>query len=140
MNRPNHIQAHSTSPTTRSFSMCTQECQKRFSDYNKNMAEYEEKWPNYCRECGTKGVIAYYKDSSSCAASLSPSSYYFEEPCSYCWEQGKCPRCGNLFGFNDDGWGHKLPCSYCSWDYGMIVGMPPITPECLCRVDEEIPW
>lgn len=80
---------------------------------------WEARYPNYCKECLGNG--GFYD----------PGTYWDPPdfgPCSSCWEQNICPRCGHAEAFEPDAF--TPPCLYCGW-YDSPESSPPAA-ECIC--------
>ena len=69
-------------------------------------AEWEQRWPIYCRGCGGWGAFTFYQSHGP-----GPSEQ-MSEPCD-AREPSMCHRCGAL-GLSEDGDG---PCRECGWNY-----------------------
>lgn len=110
----------------------TQACIDATARYEVAIAEYERLWPNYCHICHGEGQFTSQYDPSPPGISLGSGYMVDYEPCEWCTEIGKCPRCGK-FGLNpEDGEG---PCSHCGWNYNDLGA--PYEPECFCWEVEE---
>lgn len=108
-------------------------CKRDVEKYEKAVAEFENRWPNYCRHCGAHGETSYSEN-------LAPHGsgrmwmYEFHEPCN-CSEDGICPRCGASWPQEDivKIIEEQLPCPHCGWNWGENEGdTAPYEPECLC--------
>lgn len=80
-----------------------------------------ELWPDHCWECNGWG------GHPSPAVSLAPGYFTDFEPCEYCIEEGRCPRCG------EDGL--ESVCDVCGWDQGDPDGKP--AHYCYCEMERE---
>ncbi len=98
--------------------------------YEQALAEYETRWPGYCKHCGGEGTTSYQEN-------LAPHGsgrrwmYEFIEPCT-CTEEGRCPRCGQDWPREEivETIEEQLPCPYCNWKWGEKEGdVAPYEPE-----------
>jgi hypothetical protein len=113
------------------------DCVKAFAQYEKEKAEFERMFPNYCRACGGWGGHSYRYDPSPAGVSLSRGYMEDWDPCAECVEKGKCPHCaGEIVDRSGDG---DWACPKCGWSevpkspVGQILanGLPE-EPECWC--------
>ena len=113
----------------------TEQCLKWQAEYQAEIKDYLEKWPNACKTCGGTGEIGGYDDPSPAGISLSSGKMYFADPCPECSEEGKCPRCGQL----EPEWnapdydGDYETCSLCGWTNASEP--MPEEPECDCWME-----
>jgi hypothetical protein len=112
-------------------------CLEQTQRYVDFVADFEEKYPNYCKKCDGWGGKWERYDPSPAGVSL--GSGYMEdfEPCEDCIDALplKCPRCGFPYlrwviqqrqGINFS------PCPRCNWSEEDPDGIPTDTPECFC--------
>jgi hypothetical protein len=94
------------------------ECNKAFESYEKEVAEYKKKWPNYCRSCGGwSGGFSNY-DPSPAGVSLGSGYMTDFDPCPDCYEKGICARCGKQM-FNPEEGDDPESCPHCGFDFGV---------------------
>lgn len=103
-------------------------CKALHDKWLKDKKEYEEKWPGYCRKCGGWGGHYYTFDPSPAGLSLAPGTMTDYDLCSYCLENGICPRCGKAT-LDEDG----NICATCGWNSEMSGIMEE--PECWCELE-----
>jgi hypothetical protein len=115
----------------------TKWCKDQHEKYEKQLAEYESKWPDYCKHCnGWDGFWDQY-DPSPAGVSLGSGYMLDFEPCDKCVENGKCPRCGTqttLFEMALED-GDELSCPECRWTSNVDDKESwslPQGPECYC--------
>lgn len=90
--------------------MC--ECKEKIQQHQQVVAEFEQRYPNYCRHCLGNGGEFYSFDPSSSGVSLATGFMVDFENCSECVEKGRCPLCGVALP-DDEPW----ICPGCGWDY-----------------------
>ena len=75
---------------------------------------YSERWPDHCQHCGGWGQVSYEDNHG-----IPGPGEVVTDTCSYCMDQGKCPRCGkeDTFPFDD-----VQVCSNCEWDWNAPDG------------------
>ena len=129
----------------------TTNCREFNEKIDEERRAYEERWPNYCRECGGGGVLCESYDPSPAGVSLSAGSMEFCDPCSGdegtfynrhvkrhlyrppsrpCVEQGYCPRCAAPALIEHKGYDNDA-CSNCGWRREKSQTAPP-PGECVC--------
>lgn len=105
----------------------TPECQAAQDRYQKAVEEYEQKWPNWCRNCFGMGgfVIRNYPSE--------PDDY---EICSHCMEKGVCPRCGQTVWDVEDVFEFPTTCPKCGWqeDRPQDCHPMPMDGPCECEL------
>ena len=106
-------------------------CIKKYKDCKKALAEYEAKWPDYCRKCNGAG----FKDVTENQSPMSSGHYWpytTSEPCQECTNKFKCARCqGELPDYEDTVVLH--PCPHCGWNWNRSPGDSlKDPPECYC--------
>jgi len=112
----------------------TKECIEANLDYTKEVQNYVNKWPNYCRECSGWG--GFYETGCS----VPYGSTYVDlpgstEPCPDCQEEGKCPRCMTDMDVSEE----ENACPKCGWKWG-DEGIPLDPPGCICPIDISEDW
>ncbi len=116
----------------------TQQCLDNTEKYEQEKAEYEKRWPGYCRRCNGAGGHWYDYDPSPAGVSLAAGSLTDCDPCPECAEEkGVCPRCGTKM--HKDWWQDDEPCPHCGWDWlrGESDALGP--PECYCWEHKDYP-
>lgn len=106
----------------------TAQCNLNHSKWMRLKADYVEKWPDYCTKCDGWGSISYDYDPSAAGVSLGSGHMTEVDPCAYCFEKEKCPRCAKPLPELFD----PAICPYCGWMDGKTVGIPE-APECHCH-------
>lgn len=111
----------------------TRACWKYRQERQDLIDEYTRMWPNYCRKCHGAGVLVSHDDPSPAGVSLSSGSFIWEDPCTECVEEKKCPRCGT-FGFPAPDDENEIlglgPCETCLYTREDAWCPPPA--ECNC--------
>lgn len=90
-------------------------CKRLFSDYEKQVQDWEEKYPNFCRVC--MGVGSLYQPGDWVPyGSTSAQLPGWDESCGECVEQGKCSRCRvQLVNPEEYDFENPLVCFQCGW-------------------------
>lgn len=124
----------------------TRFCKEQFAKHDKIVAEYQKRWPNYCRSCnGWGGTYSQY-DPSPAGVSLSPGYILEFDTCPSCLEEGVCPRCGETSSLIelDVEDGDDIHCPECGWrsdcnchDMSEMWGLP-CPPVCMCELEQEL--
>lgn len=113
----------------------SKECADAQRQYEEAVAEYKERWPNYCRECNGLGGHLDTYDPSPSGVALSPGYMTDFATCNACIEEGMCPRCGEQISDRD-----TEPCPNCGWNWGKNPNDAlPEPPECFCWHLEDRP-
>lgn len=114
-----------------------QACEAARQEYLRKLAEWEAKYPNYCRNCGGAGSVLVTENYAPHGArSAWPCT--FEDVCD-CVIEGRCPRCGaTLPESNPDAEPGLELCLQCSWDATTPLKEQQHAPEweCTCWFDE----
>lgn len=121
----------------------TAECNRERDAYIQAKISYEEVYPKYCHHCDGWGIIVSVGDLVDYGATKVhlPSE---PEPCSHCWEEGLCPRCGEPLPIESE----EVTCPNCAWGYHFDevkvlrpndeqMGLPE-PPECDCWYNQNI--
>lgn len=107
----------------------TKACEEDYKNYQRNLAAFEARWPNYCRRCGSTGELVgdYDRDTG----------FQDIEPCPDCLEEGICPKCKSpTHVMNEEGYAW---CFECGWIESIKDDdLPPPEFECYCY--EEATW
>lgn len=83
--------------------------------------EYETKWPGYCRNCDGSGFHTW------------PGTYFEQgtsDSCSYCLDDGTCPRCMHRYETWDETAQAFVTCPACGWDPQSGEACPDDECEC----------
>lgn len=118
----------------------TRACWKSLQERQAMIDEDTRRWPNFCRKCHGAGVLVSHDDPSPAGVSLSPGSFIWEDPCTACVEQGKCPRCGaqGFPGGDDEADTLTLgPCPSCGYTRKDAWCPPPAECTCDLMCDED---
>jgi hypothetical protein len=134
----------------------TPECIKETEAIEAAIDAWENKWPNYCRNCGAAGGfynpgVYRYPDGSG-----EPPSF---DECPNCVDESRCPRCGmdwkvpldileELASDTDTIWldtflfEESYPCPCCGWAWGEKEDdiRPPDLGQmgpCACELEED---
>jgi hypothetical protein len=107
----------------------TAECLHRTQLFTEAIAEYQARWPNYCRKCNGWGSKTVYDSIEAWGANCSMPS---EEPCPDCLEKDLCPRCGVLMGLDWENITYAA-CPHCGWSEEEADGCPELdVDDCSC--------
>ncbi len=115
-----------------------EDCVARTKKYEMAIAEFEERWPDYCRDCGAIGAV-HYTENMSPHGSGRYWPMEMQDVCESCL--GSCPRCAHEFGEDE----HMafveemMDCPKCGWQWGENQGdEAPYPPVCLCYLSRDI--
>lgn len=116
----------------------TFECSIASASRQLQINAYRMLWPNHCREChGVGGHFDTY-DPSPGGVALSPGTMIDFDPCHWCLEEARCPRCATRYGGQladeliEDGL-----CIACGWDGQSNASFEPPPYECGCWYELE---
>lgn len=92
-----------------------QSCIDAFAAFEKQVQEWEVKWPNYCKSCGAAGFLQSPGDMVPYGSTYVPLPDMIE-PCNECSENGWCGRCGEkLFDPEEFDFETRIICPKCYW-------------------------
>lgn len=96
-------------------------CEEKRKKRKKEILEYEEKWPNHCRDCDGVGYFFWYESREP-----------MYDVCDSC--MGQCPRCGEKIEDWDEFYDNEDFCPHCGfgknrWKWQGDSKPPPF--ECL---------
>jgi len=86
----------------------TEECSRYQVKIANAQANYDARFPNYCRKCYGAGLFQFYGDF------YEPPS---EDPCSACYGNLICPRCGVTGWLTPEEDEVGVPCWNCGWSW-----------------------
>lgn len=107
----------------------TSACDESFKNYEKELQQFNEQYPNYCRICFATG-ITHWTENQAPFGSGESWLMDMEDICETCLGKSKCPRCGEETMQADDADVIPNKCSKCGWTQE-VAGWP-IVPECDC--------
>lgn len=96
----------------------TDKCLAAQEEIELKRAAYFQAHPNACRSCDGWGGRESSYDPSPAGVGLGGGCFYDFEPCSDCYEQGKCPRCGGEMHPDQDLLDDDTPCLHCGFKEG----------------------
>lgn len=114
----------------------TDGCKDAMRRYEKEVKEFETKWPNYCRKCGGWGGFYVNYDPSSRGTSLGRGYMTDFDLCLECLEKDLCPRCGKTIITIESDYSDTFKCDFCGFEEGKTSGLPE-EPECFCYMELE---
>lgn len=115
---------------------CTVECKENYKKWEQKLKEWEEKYPNHCKNCDGSGVIIYTYDPSPSGVSLGCGYMTDAEDCPECLAKGLCPLCGTKLNTiaGENIVDIETPCRNCGLSVleGLEQPKPPEHYECYC--------
>ena len=93
-------------------------------EYQAQMANFEQNFPDHCKQCGGWGGSYISYDPSPSGVSLGSGTMLDWEPCEACLMKGICPICGHRHN-NPEWMNHEGDkCQNCGWQIEAEFGVP----------------
>lgn len=114
----------------------TEGCKEARKRYDREVKQYQTKWPNHCKKCNGWGGFYVRYDPSPAGISLGSGYMTDFDLCLECLEKDVCPRCGKGIKVMEGEYFDTFRCENCGFEEGKTYGLPE-EPECFCYMELE---